>query len=389
MKKKQLLKTLAVLVVLGLIACYMHRDELKQMCCKKEAAVEQLLPEGTVDTSRVKKVVITSKDKSISLENKDGWKVVECFGYPVNMENLDKFISALLDCKVVRSMDLSDELKTEMKLTEGAGAITVKLMDGGGQVLRTLVFGVKHEKESDGSNMPQGMMMMGGGNMPDGRFILLEDGRAVLVPDTFYAVDSPASWWLDKDFFKIGDMKTAELLEGGKSLWKMARDEKNADMKLDAPVPDGKELDTGRINNVKSAFSWLRFNNVADPSAKPGEIGMDKAKTLVASDFDGFTYTLTFGAVVGDERYLKLDNVKWEGETVRKPADGEKPEDKAKLDAEFAAKVKEKQDKAAELNAKFGKWIYEIGTYSLGNVDHVIGDFFKDKPQETKAEDKK
>ena len=93
--------------------------------------------------------------------------------------------------------------------------------------------------------------------------------------------------------------------------------------------------------------------------------------------------------MVGDERYLKLDNVKWEGETVRKPADGEKPEDKAKLDAEFAAKVKEKQDKAAELNAKFGKWIYEIGTYSLGNVDHVIGDFFKDKPQETKAEDKK
>ena len=389
MKKKQLLKTLAVLVVLGLIACYMHRDELKQFFCKEETVVERLLPEGDVDVSHVKKVVITSKDKSISLENKDGWKVVERFGYPVNMENLDKFVSTLFDCKVVRSMELSDELKAEMKLTEDADAVTVKLMDGGGQILRTLVFGVKHEKESDGSNMPQGMIMMGGGNMPDGRFVLLGDGRTVLVPDTLYAVDSPASWWLDKDFFKIDDMKTVELLEGGKSLWKMARGEKNADMKLDTAVPEGKELDTSKISSVKSAFSWLRFNDVADPAAKPEDIGMDKAKTLVASDFDGFTYTLTFGAAVGDKRYLKLDNVKWEGETVRKPADGEKPEDKAKLDAEFAAKVKEKQDKAVSMNEKFGKWIYEVGTYSLGNVDHVVGDFFKDKPQETKAEEKK
>ena len=389
MKKKQLLKTLAVLVILALIACYMHRDELKQMCWKEETAVERLLPEGGVDVSRVKKVVITSKDKSISLEDKDGWTVAERFGYPVNMENLDKFISALFDCKVVRVMELSGELKSEMKLTEEAGAVTVKLMDGGGQLLRTLVFGVTHEKESDGANMPQGMMMMGGGNMPDGRFVLLDDGRAVLVPDTLYAVDSPASWWLDKDFFKIDDMKSAELLEGGKTLWKMARGEKNADMKLEADVPEGKELDSSKVNGVKSAFSWLRFNDVADPAAKPEDIGMDKAKTLVASDFDGFTYTLTFGAAVGDKRYLKLDGVKWDGETVRKPAENEKPEDKAKLDAEFAAAIKGKQDKAASMNGKFGKWIYEVGTYSLGNVDHAIGDFFKDKPQEKKADEKK
>ncbi|MBO7535026.1 MAG: DUF4340 domain-containing protein, partial [Victivallales bacterium] len=255
--------------------------------------------------------------------------------------------------------------------------------------LRTLVCGITHDKESDGGNMPQGMMMMGGGNMPDGRFILLPDGRAVLVPDTLYSVDSAVATWLDKDFFKIGDMKSVELLDGGQSLWKMARGSKNDDLKLDAPIPDGKELDTSKISSVKSAFSWMRFNDVADPVAKPEDIGMNKAKTLVVKDFDGFTFTMTFGAAVGDKRYLKLEKVEWDGETVRKPADGEKPEDKAKLDAEFAAKIKENQSKAASMNETFGKWVYEVGTYSLGNVDHVVGDFFKDKPQEKPAEEKK
>jgi hypothetical protein len=314
---------------------------------------------------------------------------VERYGYPVNMDNLDKFITSLCDCKIVRVMDLSDELKSEMKLTDDTGAVTVKLMDGDGNDLRTLVCGITHDKESEGGDMPRGMMMMGGGNMPDGRFILLSDGRAVLVPDTLYAVDSAVSSWLDKEFFKIGDMKSAELLEGGKSLWKMARGSKSDDLKLDAAIPDGKELDTSKISSVKSAFSWMRFNDVADPAAKPEDIGMDKAKSLVVKDFDGFTYTMTFGGTVADKRYLKLEKAEWDGETVRKPADGEKPEDKAKLDAEFAAKVKENQAKAASLNEQFGKWIYEVGTYSLGNVDHVIGDFFKDKPQEKPAEEKK
>ena len=389
MKKNQLLKTLLILIVLGAIACDLHRDELKKYFGKDEAVAEYLLPEGEIDLSRVKKVMITSKDKSVTLEKNDGWKVVERYGYPANMDNLDRFITSLFDCRILRAMELSDELKADMKLTDETGAVTVKLMDGEGQILRTLVCGITHDKESEGGDMPRGMMMMGGGNMPDGRFILLSDGRAVLVPDTLYAVDSAIFSWLDKEFFKIGDMKSAELLEGGKSLWKMARGSKSDDLKLDAAIPDGKELDTSKISSVKSAFGWMRFNDVADPAAKPEDIGMDKAKSLVVKDFDGFTYTMTFGGTVGDKRYLKLEKAEWEGETVRKPADGEKPEDKAKLDAEFAAKVKENQAKAASMNKQFGKWIYEVGTYSLGNVDHVIGDFFKDKPQEKPADEKK
>ena len=389
MKKNQLLKTLLILIVLGAIACYLHRDELKKYFGKEEVTAEYLLPEGEIDLSHVKKVSFTSKDKTVTLENNGGWKVVERYGYPVNMDNLDKFITSLCDCKIIRVMDLSDELKSEMKLTDDAGAVTVKLMDGDGKDLRTLVCGITHDKESDGGNMPQGMMMMGGGNMPDGRFILLSDGRAVLVPDTLYSVDSAVATWLDKEFFKIGDMKSVELLDGDQSLWKMARGSKTDDLKLDAPIPDGKELDTSKISSVKSAFSWMRFNDVADPAAKPEDIGMNKAKTLVVKDFDGFTFTMTFGAAVGDKRYLKLEKVEWDGETVRKPADGEKPEDKAKLDVEFAAKIKEKQSKAASMNETYSKWVYEVGTYSLGNVDHVVGDFFKDKPQEKPTEEKK
>ena len=46
MKKNQLLKTLLILIVLGAIACYLHRDELKKYFGKDEAVAEYLLPEG-------------------------------------------------------------------------------------------------------------------------------------------------------------------------------------------------------------------------------------------------------------------------------------------------------------------------------------------------------
>ena len=102
MKKNQLLKTLLILIVLGAIACYLHRDELKKYFGKDEATAEYLLPEGEIDLSRVKKVSITSKDKTVTLANNGGWKVVERYGYPVNMDNLDKFITSLCDCKIIR-----------------------------------------------------------------------------------------------------------------------------------------------------------------------------------------------------------------------------------------------------------------------------------------------
>ncbi len=127
MKKNQLLKTLLILIVLGAVACYLHRDELKKYFGKDDGPSEYLLPEGEIDLSRVKKVTFTSKDKTVTLVNDGGWKVVERYGYPVNMDNLDKFITALCDCRILREMELSDELKSEMKLTDDAGAVTVKL----------------------------------------------------------------------------------------------------------------------------------------------------------------------------------------------------------------------------------------------------------------------
>ena len=56
MKKNQLLKTLLILIVLGAVACYLHRDELKKYFGKDDGPSEYLLPEGEIDLSRVKKV---------------------------------------------------------------------------------------------------------------------------------------------------------------------------------------------------------------------------------------------------------------------------------------------------------------------------------------------
>ena len=220
---------------------------------------------------------------------------------------------------------------------------------------------------------PQMMMYGMSGNIPLGRFVSM-DGETVIVANTFSLVDDPVKEWFDSEFFKISDMKSATLSQNGAVIWSASRDSTSADMNLIGDIPADKELDKTKVNAVKSAFSWIRFNDVADPKAPAKETGMDSPKVLTAP--------------VDGKQYLKVA-VSWNGATVRTPAEDEKPEDKAKLDADFAKKVKESQDKAKELNDRLSSWTYEVGTNALSSVDKAFADFLKDKPKEEPKKDEK
>ena len=107
---------------------------------------------------------------------------------------------------------------------------------------------------------------------------------------------------------------------------------------------------------------------------------MDKAKTLTVTDFDGYVYVMRFGAQVDGKQYLNV-NVDWKGEIKRQAGEEEQPEDKERLDADFARNVKEKQDKARELQARLSPWTYDVGTYALSSVNKSLDELLKDKPK--------
>ncbi|NLG15601.1 MAG: DUF4340 domain-containing protein [Lentisphaerae bacterium] len=390
MKSKQLLILLVIAVVLGIVYFATRPGEETWGEAAKSGRAALLIPESELDPTAVAGMTFTGNGKTVNLVMEDGsWIVKERFGYPANMDNLKSFLVSLTDCTVARELTLSETQKEELKL-DNNGAVTVQLKDASGTVLKTILFGAQHTREMEGGGMPQGMMMMGGGggSIPNGRFIL-KDGKPVLVSETFSPVDSDVAYWLDKEFFKIEDIKTAELIVDGKSLWKLARGDKNADLVLDAVIPDDKETDSTKLSSVKNAFSWIRFNDVADPEAKPEDIGFAKTKTFIATDFDDFKYTIDFGEEKDGKRFLKIKDIEWIGEATRKPGADEKPEDKKKLDDEFAKSIADKKAKAVELDTQFAPWIYEVGTYSLSSVDKSFEDFLKDKPKPEPEPEKK
>ena len=256
--------------------------------------------------------------------------------------------------------------------------------DASGKDLGYIILGKEHKKESD--NAPGPMGMMGGGSWPDGRYLRVPSmEQVVLVSETFSSIEDDPSRWVEKEFFKIGDVQTASLSEGGKVLWRVSRKTKSDPLKLEGDIPAGKEVDTSKLSSIKSAFSWASFTDVADPSLSPEKTGMDKPKVYVARDFDGVVTTVRIGKEVDGKYYLQAE-VAYKGPTERTPAKDEKEKDKKKKDEEFAKKLEEKVKKAQTTNKRLKGWTYLVSKYTVDSVLKKRDELLKDKP---KPEEKK
>jgi hypothetical protein len=108
--------------------------------------------------------------------------------------------------------------------------------------------------------------------------------------------------------------------------------------------------------------------------------------TLVLQTFDGFTYTAKAGTASGDN-YPFTIAITGNFPKARTPAADEKPEDKAKLDKEFADAQKKLADKLAA-DAKFAKWTYLVSKWTLDSVLKSRTDLLVEKKDEPKPEAK-
>jgi len=378
MKKKQFIILLVVGLVLAVIYIWQQSARTADWHGGEGSVPEHLL-EADFDMEAVATVRIEKDNQVLTMVKTDqGWGMQERFGYPLDFANLKTLFVDLYETKIAQKLVLDQAQAEELSLLPGKGAVVMTLLDKDGRELSKLVFGQKHERESDMPPTPYG----GGGNIPLGRFIALGDGRYILAANTFSRVDDNITDWLDREFFKISDMKQAVLKDGETVLWEASREDKNADLELAGEVPEDKEIDSSKLSAVKNAFSWIRFSDIADPASAPESTGFDKAKVLQVTDFDGFVYDIVIAAPVNGKQHLKV-SVNWQGTLERKPVADEKPEDKDKADAEFAAKVRENQDKARELNARLSPWIYLVEPRNVDSVTIARADFFKDKPKPT------
>jgi hypothetical protein len=203
-------------------------------------------------------------------------------------------------------------------------------------------------------------------------------------------VEAKPEDWLNKDWFKVERIKSVSVVTtNATNNWKLARETDGAEWKL-ADAKAGESTDSSKTSGLNWLLSSPSFNDVmVDP--KPEATGLDKPTVATLETLDGFSYTLKIGKPVGGEENashaLQL-SVSANLPKERTPGKDEKPEDKEKLDKEFAAKQKPLEEKLKNEKA-FEKWTYIVPKFTIENLLKDRKDFLAEKKEEPKKDEAK
>ena len=303
----------------------------------------------------------------------DVWTVGERANYPANYEQVGGLIRKIWDMKTVQEVKVGASQFARLELVEpgkgeGAGTL-VEFKDKDGKTLGSLILGKKHMKK--GEEDPMMAQFGGGGGMAAGRYVVKAgDKKVSLVSETLDEVNAKPESWLNHDFFRVENV-TAITLDGTTDAqkWKVSRETTTADWKLDGAKPE-EALDAGKVNPISTSLGFANFTDVLAPDAKAEETGLDKPATVTFETADKFTYTLKIGKANG-ENFPATVAIAAALPKERTPGKDEKPEDKAKLDADFTTAQKKLEEKLAKEKKSEGR------PYLLAKT--TIEQFLKDR----------
>jgi hypothetical protein len=244
-------------------------------------------------------------------------------------------------------------------------------------VIKSLTLGKTHLKSGDQSSP---MDEYGGDNSwPDGRYVQVSGATdsVAVISDPLTDVTPDASHWLAKDFFRVTKPKTISVtFPDATNSWSLSRETETGEWKLAAARAE-EQLDSSKTASVTSPFASPSLNDVA-LGLTAEQSGLDHPTTITIGTFDGFEYTVTVGNKV-KENYLVQVAVTGNFPAERKAAADEKPEDKAKLDKEFADARKKLEEKLATESA-FSKWTYEVAGWTVDPLLKKRGELLAEKP---------
>lgn len=364
MKGKHLALLLLLVALAGGAGYFLYKDNAAKWNASGTAAGAKVLDFPINDVARV---AIKSSAGELHLVRKgDAWTVQERADYPADYVKVSDLIRKLWDLKTVQEVKVGPSQFARLELVEpgkegGAGTV-VELQDKDGKKLTALLVGKSHLRKSEGI----GMMGESGG-FPAGRYVAPGGStRVSLVSDTLDAVGVKPEAWLQRDFFRIENVKSVKL-EGTTDAqrWTLTRENATAEWKLEGAKAEEK-LDTSKVSPIGSVFASASFADVLAPDAKPADTGLDKPATATFETFDKFTYVLKIGKPTGDNQPLTVA-VSADLPKQREPGKDEKPEDKTKLDQEFQATQKRLTDKLAA-EQKFAARPYLVAKSTLDQL---------------------
>jgi len=381
MNRKQLSILVVLAVVIGGAGIWALKNREQSWTESSAALGQKLLPNLPVND--ITQIHIKGSSELNLVKKDDTWGVQERGNYPANYTEISEFILKSADLKVLQAEPIGASQLAHMELESpgksgGSSGTLLEFRGAGGKAIQSVLLGKKHAHKSDRPD-PYGM-----GESSDGRYVMRTDDtkNVLLISDPLSTVEPNADHWLNKDFFKVEKVRSITLNStNSASSWKVTRDTESGPWKL-VDAKAGEVLDTNKVSSLGSTLSSPGFVDVSTNSA--ADAGLDKPMTLVIETFDNFNYTIRLGNKTPENNYYTQVAVTANLPKERTPAKDEKPEDKARLDKEFADKNKPLQDKLAN-EQKLDKWTYLVASWTVDPVTRNRADLLEEKKEEKKA----
>lgn len=377
MNRKQLTLLIVVGAIVGVLGWVAYQKQAEPYKKSGQEIGGKFLPNFPLND--VEQIVIKQGNASTLLAKKDDvWVVKDRGDHPANFDTISEVLRKFWELKVAKPVKTGPSRLPMLELVppdKGPGTL-VEFKDKSGKVINSVLLGAKSMKQAGGDSP------FGGGGFPDGRYVMIgsDVNTVALVAEAFSNVEAKPEDWLDKkEWFKVEKLKSVSVTAASPTnSWKLSRETETGEWKL-ADAKAGEVLDNGKSGSASSALSYPSFTDVTTNTA-----GMDKPIVARLETFDGFLFTAKIGKAEGENHYFQIA-VEGQFPKERPPGKDEKPEDKEKLDKEFAESVKTLQDKLKAYKAH-EKWTYLVSKWTVDAFLKERKDLLADKPEEPAAD---
>ena len=383
MNQKQFIKLLLLVLVVGGIGFFVYHKS--QSGWKSETTSDKKLL-ANFEINDVSQISLKKDSSEVTLAKKnDVWVVKDRNDYPANFENIRDFVQKVKDAKVVQVEPIGASQLARMELVPpGKGnpsGLVVDLKGAGDKALGSFILGKFHVKPTETATAWGG----NDGGWPDGRFVLLADKPDTVktISEPFRDTEAKPASWLNKEFLHLEKPKTIKSVStNAANSWTATRETETGAWKL-ADVKPSENVDTNKLSNLSYLMSSAQFTDIA-MNPKPEETLLDKPILVTIETFDHFTYTMKIGRKPNEDHYFTM-TVSADIPKERTPGKDEKPEDKARLDKEFADKKQKLEDKLKQEKA-YENWVYMLPGYNVDNVIQPRSALMVEKKEEKTAQ---
>lgn len=284
-----------LLVVLGGGALLVRQQGAAQKPASSGTLGQPLLK--GLKAADVASIVIREPKATLTLARKgEQWTIAERADYPADFDKVRDFVLKALELKIGQTEPLGEKDRARLQLD--ASGTAVEFLGADGKPLARYIAGKKYFKtEPEKPETARG----------DGRFILLpENGNTVvIVSDPLAQASTKSADWIARPGFGAEGVKSLDYRPVAGEGWKIERAGDNADWKL-TPLKPGEKLEVTKANAASYSLNNIELADVAAKDAKPEHTGLDKPITIVASTFDGLTYTVRLGKLSGDSYFAQV-----------------------------------------------------------------------------------